>query len=180
MAIDVSPTLRAQLEQGLTLPAFWYSDPGVYRLEQDRIFRRAWQYAGDAGLVAEPGQFLTCHAGEVPVVVVRGADGELRAFVNVCRHRGHVVAQGCGKRDSLQCPYHAWTYDLDGSLRSAPRSDREPGFDTADWTLHRVRVDTWGPLVFVNPDLDAAPLDETVGDLPRTLADGGVDASSVE
>jgi carnitine monooxygenase subunit len=180
MAIDVSPTLRTQLEQGLTLPAFWYSDAGMYRLEQERIFRHAWQYAGNVGLVSDPGQFLTCQAGELPVVVVRGADGELRGFVNVCRHRGHLVAQGCGRRETLQCPYHAWTYDLDGSLRSAPRSDREPGFDTTDWSLHPVRVDTWGPLVFVNPDLAAAPLAETVGGLPEALGAGGVDMAGLE
>ena len=85
------------------------------------------------------------------MVVVRGHDGALRAFVNVCRHRGHLVAEGCGRRETLQCPYHAWTYGLDGSLRAAPRSEREPGFDLGDWALHRVRVETWGPLVFVNP-----------------------------
>ena len=112
-----------------TLPYEWYADPAVLRLEQERIFRACWQYAGRVEQAAEPGAFFTCHAGDVPVVVVRGRDDELRGFVNVCRHRGHLIAEGEGRRETLQCPYHAWTYDLEGSLRSAPRADREPGFD---------------------------------------------------
>ncbi len=180
MALDVSPALRSQLEQGLTLPASWYSDPRVYALEQELIFRRTWQYAGQVGDVIEAGQFFTCQAGDVPVVVVRGHDAELRAFVNVCRHRGHLVAAGCGRRETLQCPYHAWTYGLDGSLRAAPRSEREPGFEKGDWTLLPVGVDTWGPLVFVNTDAGAAPLAKTIGGLPRSLAALGLDPSALE
>jgi choline monooxygenase len=172
--------LRDELERGLTLPASWYSEPDVFRLEQERIFRRTWQYAGVTANAAEPGAFFTCEAGDVPIVVVRGRDGELRAFLNVCRHRGHEVASGCGRRETLQCPYHAWTYDLDGSLRKAPRSDREPGFDPADWSLVPARVETWGPLVFVNADLDAAPLDETLGDLPSRLSRDGLDPAELE
>ena len=172
--------LLADLERGLTLPASWYSDPEILRLEDERIFRRSWQYAGVGTAVAEPGAFFTCRVGGVPVVVVRGRDGELRAFVNVCRHRGHEVAQGCGRRETLQCPYHAWTYDLDGSLRSAPRSEREPGFDTAEWGLLPVLVDTWGPLVLVNLDLAAAPLAETLGDLPAEIARRGLDPATLE
>ena len=78
-------------------------------------------------------------------------DGELRGFVNVCRHRGHIVVEGSGCRETLQCPYHAWTYGLDGELRKAPRSEREPGFDASAFSLLPVSVDTWGPFVFVNP-----------------------------
>ena len=176
----MSSTLRSELEQGLTLPASWYSDPALLRLEYDRIFHRTWQYAGFAGDVAEPGSYLTCRAGLVPVVVVRGRDGELRAFANVCRHRGHEVVSGCGRRETLQCPYHAWTYDLDGSLRAAPRSDREAGFDRSDWSLKTLRVETWGPLVFVNADPAAPPLGELLGDLPRDLEAAGLDIASLE
>ena len=125
----------------------------MLRLEQERIFRRSWQYVGVAADVAEPGTVLHVpRRRDVPVVVLRDREGELRAFVNVCRHRGHEIVSGCGRRETLQCPYHAWTYGLDGSLRAAPRSDREPGFDAGDWSLLPVLVDTWGPLVFVNPD----------------------------
>jgi phenylpropionate dioxygenase-like ring-hydroxylating dioxygenase large terminal subunit len=180
VAIAMPSALREQLLAGGTLPASWYSDPEILRLEHTRIFDRTWQYAGPLELVSEPGSFLTCRAGTTPIVVVRDRGGELRAFVNVCRHRGHEVASGCGRRETLQCPYHAWTYDLDGSLRAAPRSDREPGFDRSEWSLRPALVETWGPLVLVNPRLDALPLAEVLGDLPREAAAHGLDASGLE
>jgi choline monooxygenase len=169
----------ATIADGRTLPFDWYSDPAVLRLERERIFARAWQYAGRADQVAEPGAFFTCDLGGVPVVVVRGKDGELRAFFNVCRHRGSLVCEGEGRRETLQCPYHAWTYDLDGSLRAAPRSDREPGFDKDGLGLVPVSVGAWGPFVFVNPDGDAAPLADTLGDLPALVAGAGLDVDGL-
>ena len=162
-----------------TIPWDWYSDPAVARLEQRLIFRRSWQYVGHTGDLAEPGSFTTSRAGDVPVVLVRGRDETLRAFVNVCRHRGFTLCEGTGRRETLQCPYHAWTYDLDGSLRNAPRGDSEPGFDREGLGLVPVAVDTWGPFVFVNPDPAAAPLAEHLGDLPRLVADGGVDVDAL-
>jgi len=109
--------------------------------------------------------------GQIPVVVTRASDGELRAFLNVCRHRGHIVASGAGRRETLQCPYHAWTYALDGRLRAAPRSDRESGFETDELGLVPIHVGTWGPFVFVNPDPDAASLADALGDVPSRLAE---------
>jgi choline monooxygenase len=149
----------------------WYSEPEILRRENERIFGRAWQYVGHTGQVAENGTFFAAAAGQIPVVITRARDGELRAFVNVCRHRGHVVVAGEGKRNALQCPYHAWTYDLDGRLRAAPRSDREPGFDADELGLAPIQVDTWGPFVFVNPDVDAPPLTDSLGDVPARLAE---------
>jgi phenylpropionate dioxygenase-like ring-hydroxylating dioxygenase large terminal subunit len=154
-----------------TLPWAWYADPEVLRRENERIFARAWQYAGHTGQVAEPGTYFTASAGQIPVVVTRARDGELRAFLNVCRHRGHVVAKGEGKRGALQCPYHAWTYDLDGRLRAAPRSDREAGFSSDELGLASINVATWGPFVFVNPDPDAGRLEEALGDMPAKLTE---------
>jgi phenylpropionate dioxygenase-like ring-hydroxylating dioxygenase large terminal subunit len=154
-----------------TLPWTWYTDPGVLRREGERIFARSWQYAGHSGQLADAGSFFATAAGQIPVVVTRARDEVLRAFLNVCRHRGHVVANGAGKRETLQCPYHAWTYGLDGALRAAPRSDREPGFEFAELGLQEIAVDTWGPFVFVNPDADAAPLAEALGDVPARVAE---------
>jgi choline monooxygenase len=164
---------------GRTLPFDWYSDPAVLRLERDRIFRRTWQYAGRADQVAEPGAFFTCELGGIPVVVVRDKQDGLRAFLNTCRHRGSLVCEGEGRRETLQCPYHAWTYDLDGSLRAAPRSDREPGFDKTELSLVPVSVDSWGPFIFVNADGEAAPLAETLGELPSLVAASGLDLDSL-
>ena len=163
------------IEHGWTLPAMWYSDESVWGLERERIFARTWQYAGRAEQVLEQGSYFVSQAGHVPILVVRGQDEVLRAFVNVCRHRGHPVASGEGCRSTLQCPYHAWTYDLDGSLRRAPRADREPGFDASTLSLRSVSVDIWGPFVFVNPDQDAAPLADVLGGLPSLIAESGVD-----
>jgi phenylpropionate dioxygenase-like ring-hydroxylating dioxygenase large terminal subunit len=162
-----------------SLPWAWYSDPDVLRREGERIFARSWQYVGHTGQVAGNGSFFTSSAGEIPVVVTRAGDGALRAFLNVCRHRGHVVASGEGKRGALQCPYHAWTYDLDGRLRAAPRSDSEPGFAADELGLVGIQVATWGPLVFVNPDADAPPLLEALGDVPSQLAEI-IDVESLE
>jgi len=176
--LETTPTLQSParpLEDGWTLPASWYSEPGVLELERERIFTSAWQYAGPAEKVAEPGSYLASIAGHVPVVVTRAADGELRGFVNVCRHRGHIVAEGAGCRATLQCPYHAWTYDLDGTLRRAPRAEREPGFDPSALSLLAVSVDTWGPFVFVNPDPDAEPLLDALGPLPGLVARSGLE-----
>jgi choline monooxygenase len=154
-----------------SLPWAWYADADVLRREGERIFARSWQYAGHLGQIGETGGFFAATAGQIPVVVTRAGDDELRAFLNVCRHRGHVVASGSGERETLQCPYHAWTYGLDGRLRAAPRSDREPGFDTDELGLKQIQVDTWGPLVFVNPDPEAVPLADALGDVPTQLAE---------
>jgi choline monooxygenase len=169
----------------LTLPFAWYSDEEVLRRERARIFARTWQYGGRADQVAEPGSFLATDAGGIPILVVRDRQGELRAFLNVCRHRGAVLTDGCGNRETIQCHYHAWTYDLDGSLRAAPRSDREPGFDKGDWSLLPASAGTWGPFLFVNPDPDAEPLADHLGELPELLGrdidvDGLVFHSRVE
>lgn len=154
-----------------TLPWGWYSDPAFARRESERIFARTWQYVGHTGEVAEPGSYFATWAGEIPVVVTRARDGELRAFLNVCRHRGFTVAEGQGKRETLQCPYHAWTYGLDGKLRAAPRSDREDDFDADDLGLVSASVDTWGPFVFVNPDAEAEPLAAALGEVPALLGE---------
>jgi choline monooxygenase len=162
-----------------TIPWSWYSDPAVLLLERERVFRHTWQYAGRADQVTEPGTFFTSDAGGVPVVVVRDREGVLRAFLNVCRHRGSLVCEGEGHRETLQCPYHAWTYGLDGKLSSAPRADRERGFDRDALGLERLPVDSWGPFVFVNPDSDAAPLAETLGELPELVAGAGLDVDAL-
>ena len=154
----------------VTLPFSWYSDEELLRRERALIFARSWQYAGRAADVADPGSYLAANAGGVPILVTRDGEGTLRAFVNVCRHRGAVLTDGCGTRETIQCHYHAWTYNLDGSLRAAPRSDREQQFDKDEWSLLPASVGTWGPFLFVNPAANAEPLEEWLGELPQILA----------
>jgi phenylpropionate dioxygenase-like ring-hydroxylating dioxygenase large terminal subunit len=162
-----------------TIPWSWYTDPEILRLEQERIFRRSWQYVGHLGQVEEPGDRFASRAGDVAVLVVRDHEGELRAFLNVCRHRGAVLVERDGRAATIQCPYHAWTYALDGSLRVAPRAEREEVFDPGELGLRRLQVETWGPLVFVNPDLDAPPLRRVLGELPALVRDAGLDLEDV-
>lgn len=163
------------LARGETLPASWYTDDGIYALERERIFRRVWQYVGLTEQLASSGDFLTATVGDVPVVVVKGNDGQIRAFANVCRHRGAIVVrEECGHRTSFQCHYHAWTYNLDGTLRAAPGMRDEDGFDTACYRLPLLRCETWGPFVFVNLDPNVRPLRDLAGALPALTAASGV------
>jgi phenylpropionate dioxygenase-like ring-hydroxylating dioxygenase large terminal subunit len=162
-----------------TLPYSWYSDPEILRREEERIFRDSWQYVGHLGRLPEPGTFFTARAGRTPVLVTRARDGEVRAMLNVCRHRGFPVAEGEGRRATLQCPYHAWTYELDGSLRSAPRSEEEPHFPKDELGLCRLPVDTWGPFVFVNAQRDPEPLAEALGSMPAQVAELGLDVDTL-
>jgi choline monooxygenase len=160
-----------------TLPYRCYTDPAVLADERARLFAPAWHYAGHAGLVAEPGSYLTCRAGDVPVVVVRDREGELRAFVNVCRHRGAEVVSGAGRCTTLQCHYHAWTYGLDGALRAAPRAPAD--LDRSELGLRPAAVDAWGPFLFVHASEHPRPLADTLGELPALVAAGGLDVDAL-
>jgi len=131
--------------------------------------------AGPLDRLAKPGDHIVCRAAHVPILITRGRDGELRGFVNVCRHRAYPVATEDGCRQLLQCAYHAWTYELDGRLNRAPRAEAEPGFDKADFSLVPVSVDTWGPLVWVNPDPNAPPLREAYPGFAAMAAEHGMD-----
>src|SRR5437588_275496 len=133
-----------------------YTDPSLQALEREGIFVRAWQYVGHLAELGEGAGYVARRVGDIPVVVTRDRTGLLRAFLNVCRHRGSVLAAGAAARETLQCPYHARTYGLDGALRSAPRSDREAGFDGEGISLRPASVGACGPFLFVNPDPEAA------------------------
>jgi choline monooxygenase len=171
---------RSQLDSRTeTLPYSWYSEPEVARAERELIFRRSWQYAGHLGELDGPGSMFPTQVGGLPLVVVLDRGEQLRAFLNVCRHRGTVLVDQPQTRGTIQCPYHAWTYGLDGSLRGAPRSKEEPGFDTEGLGLVTVQVGTWGPFVFANPDMDAPSLEESLGDLPEVVAQNGLDVDSL-
>jgi phenylpropionate dioxygenase-like ring-hydroxylating dioxygenase large terminal subunit len=162
-----------------TLPYSWYTDADVLARERERLFAHTWQYAGHGGQLAEPGSYFTLRVGEVPLVVVRDRAGTLRAFVNVCRHRGAEVVAGEGRCTTLQCHYHAWTYGLDGALRAAPRSEADPAFERGALGLRSAQVGTWGPFIFVNADAGAPPLAETLGALPEIVRSGGLDVDEL-
>ena len=150
-----------------TLPGRDYHAPDVFELEREKVFFREWFYAGRADHAPEPGDFLTVDVVGESVLVVRGKDGELRGFYNVCRHRAGPPAEGCGSRKVFRCGYHGWTYGLDGALISAPEFDGQPGFDAGEFTLAPARAEEWSNLIFVNLDPDAEPLAKTLGQLPQ-------------
>lgn len=157
----------APLSRAETPPAAWYTDPRVHALERERIFFRTWQPVGRLDQVDAPGRYFAVDLAGEPIVVVRGADGVLRAFSNVCRHRGAVIAEGEGAAPSLRCPYHGWVYGLDGRLSGGPPEfEGVEGFARGECRLPPVRVETYGPFVFVCLDPAAPPLALALGDLP--------------
>jgi len=148
--LTIDDAILSTLEEGYTLPASWYTDRAIAELERERILSRSWQYAGPAELVAEPGSFLALRIAHAPVVLVRDEEGELRGFVNVCRHRAHPVAMKDGCRKLLQCRYHGWTYTLDGRLENAPRMSREMDFDRSDLSTYSNVGGNTSPQTFVS------------------------------
>jgi len=180
LGLPVFDEVADSLKAGLTLPSSWYTTRDYFELEQRRIFDRAWICVGHTRELARGGDYLTARIGSVPIVVTRDDDGELHGLVNVCRHRAHEVARGTGNRRTLQCPYHGWTYNLDGSFRAAPRADRELACERSDLGLLNVRVACWGPFVFTNLDASAPTLDNVLGGLPELLSSYGFDFSRLE
>jgi choline monooxygenase len=158
-----------------TIPARLYIDPVYLELERERVFAHTWQLVGRLEQVAEVGQFFTAEIGNDSIVVVRDANG-VRGFYNVCLHRAGPVAYGCGKRQTLQCKYHGWTYNLAGELLRAPEMEGVERFTPADMRLRPVAIACWGPLVFANLDGKAPPLEEMLDDIPQRVAHFGCES----
>jgi phenylpropionate dioxygenase-like ring-hydroxylating dioxygenase large terminal subunit len=167
--------VRRPVDQAHLLPPRVFHDPEVFGFEQERWFARSWLCVGREASVAEPGTYMLARAANESVVVMRDQDGILRAVYNVCRHRGSTLldepatASGAGKIVRIQCPYHAWVYDLDGSLRRAPHTEEILDFEPADHGLQPVRLETWQGFVFINLDANAEPLLDYLADLPAAL-----------
>ena len=161
----------APLERAWTIPGDWYTDPRVEALERRTVWSCNWQVVGRAAEVAEPGQFLTAVVGGEPIVVVRGADGVLRGFFNVCRHHAAAVLTApCGKVDRLRCPYHGWTYDLTGRLRGVPELEGVERFDRDGSGLVPVSAAVWESFVLVHLDPDPMPVETYLGELVPQVA----------
>jgi choline monooxygenase len=161
----------APLERAWTIPAPWYTDPEVAALEQQAVFGAGWQYVAPLDRLEAPGSFATAVVAGEPVVVVRGRDGALRGFFNVCRHHAAAVAtEECGSCSVLRCPYHGWTYDLDGRLKGAPEFEGVEGFDRDASGLMPVAVETWERFVFVRLSDKGMSLKEHLGDMAAGVA----------
>jgi glycine betaine catabolism A len=151
-----------------TLPAQYYVDAEYFAREIDRLFRRMWICAGRSEEIATPGQFVLRDVAGDSVIVTRASDGRVHAFYNVCRHRGtKLCTEATGTfAGSIQCPYHAWTYALDGRLLGAPHMDEVPHFTKQDYSLHRVQADEWDGHVFLKLTPSPTTLAEQLDDLP--------------
>ncbi len=166
---------KAPLSEAYTISAPWYVDARIAELERLTVFSKSWQVIGRVDQVKSPGQFLTATVAGEPLVAIRGSDGVLRAFYNVCRHHAAaVVTEPCGKASILRCPYHGWNYGLDGSLKGVPEFEGVMGFERKDNGLVPVKVDTWETLVFVNLDPQASPLRDFLGGLVKRAAPLGL------
>lgn len=156
----------APLAEAYTIPAPWYINPRIANLEKENVFARTWQAVARTDQLEPPGAYVTGTVAGEPIVVVRGGDQKLRAFYNVCRHHAMIVMnEPCGRAQHLRCPYHGWTYTLEGELRGVTDFEGVCHFDRAQNGLVPLRVDTWENFVFVNLDVQAAPLRDFLGPL---------------
>lgn len=143
-----------------SLDARYYTDPAVFDAECAGLLARTWQFACHGSDIAESGQYTCFDIAGQSLFAVRGKDGEVRAFYNVCQHRAHELVSGSGRARVLVCPYHAWSYELTGQLRAGPNLQALEGFDRRSICLTAVRVEEFLGFVFVNLDPDAKPMDE--------------------
>ncbi|HEU4340135.1 MAG TPA: aromatic ring-hydroxylating dioxygenase subunit alpha [Candidatus Binatia bacterium] len=160
---EIVESYRAEspLAEASTIPAPWYVDPRVLQLERRTVFSRSWQLAGRVDQVRRAGEYLTCDIAGEPVLVVRGNDGVLRGFFNVCRHHAAIVMpRSEGKTQNLRCPYHGWTYTLKGELKGTPDFAGVCNFDRAMTGLVPVQVDVWEKWVFVKLEAVGSSLAE--------------------
>lgn len=153
------------------VPAERYISAAFARLEAERMWPRVWQVACTVDHVAEPGDYFEYRCGPYSVLIVRGDDGVLRAFQNVCRHRGNSLCAGSGSDlREVRCGYHGWTWDLSGALKRVPNRKGFGALQMSEYPLFAVRVDTWEGLVFVNLDLNAMPLIDYLEAVPQDIA----------
>ena len=166
-------TLTTQpIEQAFTAPSSWYTDPEFHVFDREAIVASHWQYVGHVSQMPNAGDHIVAQIANDPVIAVRGKDGVIRGFYNVCRHRAGPLAleNGCSERGMLQCKYHGWTYTLEGSLRGVPHWDRVDLFDKKDYGLTPVALETWQGLIFMNLSPAPAPLLETVQGISERIA----------
>ena len=160
----------ANVASATTIPARWYTEPTFLDWERAKVFWATWQMVGHSADVSAPGQYFNCEIAIEPIVVVRGKDNIVRAFANVCRHRAAALVSEPGCASVLKCPYHGWTYQLDGRLLGAPEIDGIENWNRDEVRLPQYKVELWGPFVFVNVDGAAPPLAEVMGAIPQETA----------
>lgn len=152
------------------LDANYYTDPGIYEIEKSGLLTRTWQFAGHISQVKNPGDYFTFEIAGQNLFCIRGRDDKIRCFYNVCQHRAHELVQDAGNTSVLVCPYHAWTYELSGELRSGPNIRAVPGFEKSQICLTEILVEDFLGFLFVNLDQAADPMDEWFPGVREELA----------
>ena len=152
----------------MLLPVEAYISREWFDREQRELFGRSWQFAGMTTDIVERGQYICVQAGAYPLIVIRDDEGELKAYHNICRHRGTQLLEVTGKHKKvITCPYHDWVYSLDGKLIGVPqRRTQFPDLDMSEWSLFPASVAVWNEMVFVNPNAECMPFDKWLGDFP--------------
>jgi carnitine monooxygenase subunit len=158
--LDRGDRFHPDPERSYTLPSRYYYDEDIYQREREAIFYKNWLYVCHSETVREPGDYTTFETADQNIIVVRGKDGVLRGFYNVCAHRAHELLKGEGRTKVITCPYHAWSYHIDGTLRTARGSEKIESFDKDEFCLTSVRAEEFCNFVFINMDNDAVPLAE--------------------
>lgn len=148
--------LLEDIKEGRGVPSNWYVDNDIYELERKSIFLKSWQYVCAQERLKNPGDCVAESINDTPIVLTHGRDGEIRGFLNICRHRGHPLLDGDASKGVLACPYHAWTYNLDGTLRGVPECKSSDGIDKSELSLLPISVHVWAGAVFANLDAEAA------------------------
>lgn len=166
----LAQTAAAPLAAARTAPPGLYRSPEIHRLEIERIFKRDWVSPGLAAELAAPGQYLTFSIGDQTIFTVRGRDGSLRSFANVCRHRMMRLLEGAGQVARITCPYHAWSYDLDGRLVGAPHMEKSEGFDKKAICLPEYRTEIWQGWIYVTLNPQAPPVAQLLAALEPVVA----------
>ena len=168
--IPANDLATVPIERSQTIPSAWYTEPDFHKLDQQAVLSATWQYVTHISRVKKPGDtFLTTIAGN-PVIIVRDREEKLRAFYNVCKHRGGPLATECSSRKVLQCQYHGWTYLLDGTLRGVPEFDRVELFDKKDFGLTPIALEIWQEMVFVNLAPAPEPILRTFAGIAERIA----------
>jgi len=162
--------LTDKAETSFTLPSEYYLDEKIYELEKKQIFYRTWQYVAHESMLPDAGDYYCLKICDESIFVMRSSDRKLRAFYNVCRHRAHELLQGSGNvRKLIICPYHAWSYDNQGSLKVARMGEHRPGFDKAEFGLREIKLETLCGCIFVNLDEQCESLQKIAGSLEEDI-----------
>ncbi|KAE9609881.1 hypothetical protein Lal_00006453 [Lupinus albus] len=177
---------KIPIEEAVTPPTSWYTDPSFFNLELHRVFYTGWQVVGSTEQIKDALDFFTGRLGDVEFVVCRDESGKVRAFHNVCRHHASLLASGSGQKSCFVCPYHGWTYGLNGALLKATRISGMRDFNVKDFGLIPIKVATWGPFVLVNLEKESLSQNEVdshnvasewLGSCSGILSTNGVDSS---